>query len=255
MLKEKTIIITGGSSGMGKYMAMNFVSEGANVVITGRDLVKLESAKKEIEAYGSTISIFQMDVRNPEHVEAMVNFTDKAHGKIDGLVNNAAGNFIVEAEKLSPNGWKAVIDIVLNGSFYCSSAVGNYWINKGSKGAILNMLATYAWGAGVGVAHSAAAKAGVMSLTRTLAVEWGSKYGIRVNGIAPGPIERTGGAEKLWESEQAEKRTLSSVPLGRLGKPEEIADLAAFMLSEKASYMNGEIVTLDGGQWLNQHPF
>lgn len=255
MLKEKTIIITGGSSGMGKYMAMNFVSEGANVVITGRDLEKLEIAKKEIEAYGNTISIFQMDVRNPEHVEAMVDFTDKAYGKIDGLVNNAAGNFIVETEKLSPNGWKAVIDIVLNGSFYCSNAVGNYWINKGCKGAILNMLATYAWGAGVGVAHSAAAKAGVMSLTRTLAVEWGSKYGIRVNGIAPGPIERTGGAERLWESEQAEKRTLSSVPLGRLGKPEEIADLAAFMLSEKASYMNGEIVTLDGGQWLNQHPF
>lgn len=255
MLNGKTIIVTGGSNGMGKYMAKKFVSEGANVVITGRDLEKLEKAKEEIESIGSTISIFQMDVRNPEHVGAMVSFTDNTYGQIDGLVNNAAGNFIVETEKLSPNGWKAVIDIVLNGTFYCSSAVGNYWIEKGGKGSILNMLATYAWGAGAGVAHSAAAKAGVMSLTRTLAVEWGTKYGIRVNGIAPGPIERTGGAGKLWESEEAAKRTLQSVPLRRLGQPEEIAELAAFIMSEKASYMNGEIVTLDGGQWLNQHPF
>lgn len=255
MLNGKTIIVTGGSNGMGKYMARKFVSEGANVVITGRDLEKLEKAKEEIESIGSTISIFQMDVRNPEHVGAMVSFTDNTYGQIDGLVNNAAGNFIVETEKLSPNGWKAVIDIVLNGTFYCSSAVGKYWIEKGRKGSILNMLATYAWGAGAGVAHSAAAKAGVMSLTRTLAVEWGTKYGIRVNGIAPGPIERTGGAGKLWESEEAAKRTLQSVPLRRLGQPEEIAELAAFIMSEKASYMNGEIVTLDGGQWLNQHPF
>lgn len=146
LLKEKTIIVTGGSNGMGKYMAMKFVSEGANVVITGRDLEKLKSAKKEIEAYGSNIAYFQMDVREPEHVEAMIQFADQTFGHIDGLVNNAAGNFIVEAEKLSPNGWKAVIDIVLNGSFYCSSAIGNYWISKGSKGSILNMLATYAWG-------------------------------------------------------------------------------------------------------------
>lgn len=196
-----------------------------------------------------------MDVPNPDHVAAMIDFTDKTYGQIDGLVNNAAGNFIVETEKISPNGWKAVIDIVLNGTFYCSSAVGNYWISKGEKGAILNLLATYAWDAGAGVAHSAAAKAGVMSLTRTLAVEWGSKYGIGVNGIAPGPIERTGGAGKLWESEEAAKRTLQSVPLGRLGTPKEIADLATFILSEKAYYMNGEIVTLDGGQWLNQYPF
>ncbi|QFF98296.1 2,4-dienoyl-CoA reductase [Psychrobacillus glaciei] len=255
MLKGKTIIVTGGSNGMGKYMAMKFVSEGANVVITGRDIEKLEHAKKEIEVYGNTISVFQMDVRNPEHVSGMIDFTDKTYGQIDGLVNNAAGNFIVNTEKLSPNGWKSVIDIVLNGTFYCSNAVGNYWIEKGRKGSILNMLATYAWGAGAGIAHSAAAKAGVMSLTRTLAVEWGSRYGIRVNGIAPGPIERTGGAERLWESEEAANRTLKSVPLGRLGKPEEIAELAAFILSEKASYMNGEIVTLDGGQWLNQFPF
>jgi len=248
----KVIIVTGGSNGMGKYMAKKFADEGAQVVITGRDIDRLNLAQEEI---GENSHPFQMDVRSVESVAALVAFTDEKFGRIDGLVNNAAGNFIVKAEDLSPNGWKSVIDIVLNGTFYCSSAVGKYWIEKGQKGSILNMLATYAWDAGAGVIHSAAAKAGVMSLTRTLAVEWGSQYGIRVNGIAPGPIERTGGAEKLWESNEVAKRTLESIPLGRLGKPEEIAELAAFIMSDKASYMNGEIVTLDGGQWLNKSPF
>lgn len=255
MLKGDTIIITGGSSGMGLAMAKQFVVDGANVVITGRDKEKLQAAKDEIATIGNTVEIFQMDVREIEHVKEMVKFTTATFGKIDGLVNNAAGNFIVAAEKLSPNGWKSVIDIVLNGTFYCSSEVGRYWIDNGIKGKILNMVATYAWGAGAGVIHSAAAKAGVLSLTRTLAVEWGHKYGIRVNAIAPGPIERTGGAGKLFESAEQAKRTIQSVPLKRLGTPEEIANLATFILSEKASYMNGECVTLDGGQWLNQFPF
>ncbi|MCM3710104.1 2,4-dienoyl-CoA reductase [Sporosarcina luteola] len=252
MFTDKVIIVTGGSSGMGKYMAKKFADEGAHVIITGRDEDRLDEARKEI---GERAHTYQMDVRNIENVQGMVEFADGKFGRIDGLVNNAAGNFLVHAEELSPNGWKAVIDIVLNGTFYCTSAVGNYWIKKGQKGAILNMLATYAWDAGPGVVHSAAAKAGVMSLTRTLAVEWGRKFGFRVNGIAPGPIERTGGAERLFQSEDAVKRTINSVPLGRVGKPEEIAELAAFIMSDKASYMNGEIVTLDGGQWLNQYPF
>src|SRR5690606_36536048 len=164
-------------------------------------------------------------------------------------------NFICFAEDLSVNGWKSVIDIVLNGTFYCSSVVGRYWIKENIQGSILNMVATYAWNAGAGVIHSSAAKAGVLNMTRTLAVEWGTKYGIRVNAIAPGPIERTGGAEKLFLSEEAAKRTLESVPLGRLGKPEEIAELAFFLLSDKAAYINGEVVTMDGGQWLNKFPF
>lgn len=255
MLQGKTIIITGGSSGMGLYMARQFVAEGANVVITGRNEERLAEAKKFIAEAGSTIETFQMDVRVPEHAEAMLAFAVEKFGQVDGLVNNAAGNFIVHAEDLTPNGWKAVVDIVLNGTFFCSSAVGKYWIKNNIEGSILNMVATYAWNAGAGVVHSAAAKAGVLSLTRTLAVEWGKQYGIRVNAIAPGPIERTGGADKLWESEAVAARTLDSVPLGRTGTPEEIADLATFMMSNKASYMNGECVTLDGGQWLNQYPF
>lgn len=254
-MKDEVVIITGGSSGMGKYMAKNFAEKGAKVVITGRNEERLNEAKKEILANRDLIvHPFVMDVREPEQVKALVEETVLKFGTIDSLVNNAAGNFIVPAEKLSINGWNAVIDIVLNGTFYCSHAVGNYWIENGKKGNILNMVATYAWDAGPGVVHSAAAKAGVLSLTRTLAVEWGRKYNIRVNAIAPGPIDRTGGAEKLWESEEAAKRTIQSIPLGRLGEPEEIADLAYFILND-AKFMNGEVVTLDGGQWLNQYPF
>lgn len=255
-MKGETVIVTGGSSGMGKYMAKRFAAEGAKVVITGRDEERLAKAKKFIEeTSASEVHSFSMDVRNIEDVAGMVEETVKTFGTIDHLVNNAAGNFITHAEDLSVNGWNAVIDIVLNGTFYCSQAVGKYWIEQGIKGSILNMVATYAWDAGAGVIHSAAAKAGVLSMTRTLAVEWGTKYGIRANAIAPGPIERTGGAEKLMLSEEMAERTRQSIPLKRFGTPEEIAGLANFLLSEEAAYINGEVVTMDGGQWLNPLPF
>ncbi|HYK75206.1 MAG TPA: 2,4-dienoyl-CoA reductase [Pseudoneobacillus sp.] len=254
-MKGKIVIITGGSSGMGKFMAKDFVEKGAKVVITGRNIDKLQAAKSEIETIPGNVLAISMDVRQIEDVKRMIQETVTHFGSIDFLVNNAAGNFICPAEKLSVNGWNSVIDIVLNGTFYCSSEVGKYWIENGIKGKIINMVATYAWNAGAGVIHSAAAKAGVLSMTRTLAVEWGRKYGINVNAIAPGPIERTGGAEKLWESEEAARRTLNSVPLGRLGTPEEIAGLAAFLFSEQAAYINGECITMDGGQWLSQYPF
>lgn len=255
-MKGKVVIVTGGSSGMGKAMAHRFAKDGAHVVITGRDKERLEEAKQEIDEQ-STGSVFtiDMDVRKPGDVERMVEDTVVKYGTIDHLVNNAAGNFVAETKDLSVNGWNAVIDIVLNGTFYCSHAVGNYWIDEKKKGTILNMVATYAWDAGVGVAHSAAAKAGVLSLTRTLGVEWGRKYGIRSNAIAPGPIERTGGADKLMLSEEVAEQTKASIPLGRFGTPEEIAGLAAFLLSEEAAYINAEVVTMDGGQWLNDFPF
>src|SRR5699024_4356449 len=170
---------TGGSSGMGKAMAARFASDGHNVVITGRSVEKLRETKAEIsEQAKGNIHYIEMDVRSVDDVDRMVEETVATFGTIDRLVNNAAGNFIVAAEDLSINGWNAVIDIVLNGTFYCSKAVGSYWIKEGIQGSILNMVATYAWDAGVGVVHSAAAKAGVLSLTRTLAVEWGNKYGI-----------------------------------------------------------------------------
>lgn len=255
-MKNKVIIITGSSSGMGKYMAKRFVQEGANVVITGRDPERLEHAKQDIlQTKDGRVLAIPMDVRKPLNIEKVIEETVKEFGTIDHLINNAAGNFIVPAEELSINGWNSVIDIVLNGTFYCSREVGRYWINTKKQGTILNIVATYAWNAGVGVIHSSAAKAGVLNMTRTLAVEWGSKYGIRVNAIAPGPIERTGGAEKLFESVEDMERTIDSVPLKRLGKPEEIAGLAYYLLSDEAAYINGEVITMDGGQWLNQSPF
>jgi NAD(P)-dependent dehydrogenase (short-subunit alcohol dehydrogenase family) len=254
-LKNQVVIITGGSSGMGKAMAQKFAREGANVVITGRNMERLEAAKAEIETFEGQVLCIQMDVRDPALVQAMVERTKEKFGRIDHLVNNAAGNFICPAEDLSINGWNSVINIVLNGTFYCSQAVGKEWIATGHKGSILNIVATYAWGAGQGVIHSACAKSGVLTMTRTLATEWGNKYGIRVNAIAPGPIANTGGAEKLFMSEKHYQATLNSVPLKRLGQPEEIANLAYFLLSDQAAYINGECVTMDGGQWLNTSPF
>lgn len=254
-MKDQVVIVTGGSSGMGKAMATKFAADGAQVVITGRTLEKLERTKAEIEKFENQVLCVEMDVRDPEKVQHMVQSTLSSFGKIDALVNNAAGNFICKAEDLSINGWNSVVNIVLNGTWYCSQAVGKEWIASGTKGSILNIIATYAWTAGPGVIHSACAKAGVLTMTRTLAVEWGAQYGIRVNAIAPGPIANTGGAEKLWVSEEAYQQTLNSVPLKRLGQPEEIASLASFILSPEASYMNGECITLDGGQWLNRRAF
>ncbi|TDL75295.1 2,4-dienoyl-CoA reductase [Rhodococcus qingshengii] len=254
-MKDQVVIITGGSSGMGKAMAKNFLEKGAHVVITGRNVERLEEARQSLERYGGRVLPIQMDVRDPEKVQLMVEETVKTFGRIDHLINNAAGNFICPAEDLSINGWNAVIDIVLNGTWYCSQAVGKHWINTQTKGSILNIVATYAWGAAAGVIHSACAKSGVLTMTRTLAVEWGEKYGIRTNAIAPGPIENTGGADKLFGSNEALQRTIESVPLGRVGRPEEIAHLAAFLLSPNADYINGDCITMDGGQWLKHAHF
>jgi len=250
-MNGKTVIITGGGSGIGKAMAMKFASEGANVVITGRNPERLKQAKAEMQSLNGQVLDFQMDVRDPEHVQAMILATKNQFGKIDALVNNAAGNFVCPAEELSINGWKSVIDIVLNGTWYCSQAVGKEWIATNQTGSILNIVATYAWGAGPGTIHSASAKAGVLSMTRTLAVEWGSKYGIRVNCIAPGPIENTEGVARLIETRNVYQEAINSVPLKRFGKAEEIANLANFLLSPEAEYMNGECITMDGGRWLN----
>lgn len=254
-MNGKVIIITGGSSGIGLAMAKKFAVKGAKVVIAGRNAERLEKAREEIAVRDENLLTIQMDVSKVEDVNRMVEETVDTYGRIDFLINNAAGNFICPTEDLSPNGWKAVIDIVLNGTFYCSSAVGKYWIENNMKGSITNMIATYAWDAAPNVIHSASAKAGVLAMTRTLAVEWGRKYGIRVNAIAPGPIERTGGAGKLFQSEEAVKRTIDHVPLGRLGTPEEIAELAYFLFMDQAQYINGECISMDGGSHLRQYSF
>src|SRR5205823_13288068 len=166
------------------------------------------------------------------------------------LVNNAAGNFICRAEDLSPNAWNAVIGIVLNGTFYCSRAVGQYMIATGRGGSIVSILANYVWTGSPGTIHSAAAKAGVMSLTQTLAVEW-APHGIRVNAVAPGPIEGSpGAARQLWSSQDAVDRITAMIPAGRWGRPSEVADAVAFLASSQTSFISGEILTVDGGAWM-----
>lgn len=249
-MKGKTVIVTGGSSGMGKAMVQRFCQERANVVICARNEERMQEVKNEFETFPGQVLTIALDVRDEEKVNEMVQTVHERFGSIDYLVNNAAGNFVVPAEKLTNNGWRSVIDIVLNGTWYCTQAVGNYWIEKGIKGSIVNIIATYAWTGAAGVVHSAAAKAGVLAMTQTLAVEWGSKFGIRLNAIAPGPIERTGGADKLIQDEKAYKMLTRQIPLQRFGTPEEIANVTKFLLSDEAAFINGDCITVDGGHWL-----
>lgn len=250
-MAAKTIVVTGGSSGMGKAIATRLCRDGANVVITGRDPEKLKQAQEGMASLDGNVRTVAMDVRNPEQVEETFAQAKAEFGEVDALVNNAAGNFVVPAEQLSANGWHAVIDIVLNGTWYCTQTVAKEWIADKRAGSIVNIVATYAWTGAAGVVHSASAKAGVLAMSRSLAVEWGSRYGIRVNCIAPGPVENTGGVEKLILDERMHKRVLQSIPAGRFGKLEEIAGVTAFLLSEDAAYINGDCITMDGGQWMS----
>lgn len=249
-MKGKTAIVTGGSNGMGKAIAARLCQEGANVVITARNEERLEAARQEMETFSGQVLAMPMDVRQIEQVEATVQKAVETFGRVDYLVNNAAGNFVVPAEQLSYNGWHAVIDIVLNGTWYFTQTVAKRWIADGTPGSIVNIVATYAWTGAAGVVHSASAKAGVLAMSQSLAVEWGDR-GIRVNCIAPGPIENTGGVEKLIADERAHQAVMNSVPLKRFGKPEEIASLVKFLLSDEAQYINGDCITIDGGLWMN----
>jgi len=196
----------------------------------------------------------QVDVRNPEQVDELVERTVRHFGRIDVLVNNAAGNFICRAEELSPNGWNAVVNTVLNGTFYCSRAVGRHMIERAAGGSILSVLANYVWTGSPGTVHSAAAKAGVVSMTQTLAVEW-ARHRIRVNAVAPGPVDSAGAARQLWSTPEAVERITSMVPLKRFGRPGEIADAVAFLVSDHAAYITGEVMTVDGGAWLGRGTF
>lgn len=254
MLKDRVAVVTGGGTGIGLAVAKRLGALGARIVIGSRNSANLEAGSAELRHAGLDPLTVQLDVRNPEQVDEMVERTVKHFGHIDILVNNAAGNFICPAEDLSVNGWNAVVGIVLNGTFYCSRAIGRQMIHQGRGGSIVSILANYVWTGNAGTVHSAAAKAGVMSLTQTLAVEW-ARHKIRVNAVAPGAVESPGAAKQLWDSAEAVERITAAVPLKRWGKPEEIADAIAFLVSEHAGYITGEVLTIDGGAWLGRGPF
>lgn len=256
MLKEdalsgKTIIVTGGGTGLGRAMSTYFLKTGANVVITSRKLDVLTKSAAEMEAEtGGKVLPLQCDVRNPEEIEAVLNASIATFGQVNGLLNNAAGNFISPTERLSANAFSTIIDIVLKGTANCTMALGKYWIKEKLQGTILNIVTTYAFTGSGYVVPSACAKGGVLAMTRSLAAEWG-KFGIRTNAIAPGPFPTKGAWDRLLPGDMAKKFDFKNrVPLKRVGEHQELANLAAFMMSDFSGYINGEVITIDGGEWL-----
>lgn len=251
-LKGKTIVVTGGGSGLGKAMTKYFLELGANVAITSRDLEKLNKTATELTTpNGGKCLAVQCDVRHYDEVSKMLQTVLETFGSVDVLLNNAAGNFISPTERLSANAFDTIIDIVLKGSKNCTLAFGKHWIDSKQKSAtILNIVTTYAWTGSAYVVPSATAKAGVLAMTRSLAVEW-AKYGIRSNAIAPGPFPTKGAWDRLLPGDLAEKFDMAKkVPLQRVGDHQELANLAAYLVSDFSAYINGEVVTIDGGEWL-----
>lgn len=248
LLKDKVIFVTGGGTGLGKSMALGFAALGANIALCGRRKDVLEAAVKEISQKGAQVFFDTCDVRKPDEVQKVVDGIFQKFGRLDGLVNNAAGNFICPTEYLSPNGFDAIVRIVLHGTFHCTQAVAKKWIADGTGGRVLNICTTYAWTGSGFVVPSACAKAGVLAMTRSLAVEW-AKYKIRLNAIAPGPFK----TEQAWANlvpKSIENKMLARNPLHRTGDHQELINLACFMMADGVDYINGECVTIDGGEWL-----
>ena len=244
----KTVWITGGGSGLGRAMAQAFAREGASVCVTGRRGDALDETVRFIEEDGGSAFALAGDVRDATRVEHIAAELLSRTGRLDVLVNNAAGNFVIPSERLSPNGFKSVVDIVLNGTFHCTRYA--FEALRASKGNILNVIATYAWSGEPGALHSACAKAGVLAMTRTLAAEWG-RFGIRVNAIAPGPIHTEGTDKNLWSVADVEQRVVAQIPLGRLGKPEDVSRAALWLCSEEAQWVSGAALPVDGAHWLH----
>jgi NAD(P)-dependent dehydrogenase (short-subunit alcohol dehydrogenase family) len=244
-------VITGGGTGLGRSMAQSLLKLGANIVICGRRAEVLKQTADELrqETKGAVLDQ-PCDVRDTAQVEALLVAAYERFGGVHGLVNNAAGNFICPSERLSFNAVHAVVDIVLYGTLHCTLAFGKRWIADGTKAAILNIIATYATSGSGFVVPSAVAKAGVLALTQSLASEWG-KYGIRSNAIAPGPFPTEGAWSRLMPEALKELGDPAArIPLGRVGEHEELANLAAYLLSDYSGYINGDCIRIDGGEWV-----
>jgi len=251
LLTGRTAFITGGGTGLGRSMAVRLAELGAKMFLTGRRAEPLRETADAITKAGGSAAYATCDVREPVQVEAAVAAAEAAFGRVDTLINNAAGNFMARTEKLSPNAFHAVVGIVLYGTFHCTLALGKRWIAAKQPGTILNIVTTYAAaGCGSGfIVPSACAKAGVLALTRSLAVEW-ARYNIRSNAIAPGPFPTEGAWSRLMPSKEFEEHARNAHPMKRFGRHEELANLAAYLVSDQAAYINGECVVIDGGLWL-----
>ncbi len=250
-LKGKTILITGGGTGLGRSMGEYFLRLGANLVITSRKIDRITEAAKEMaEKNGGEVLALQSDVRNYEDVEKVVDQAIAKFGKVDVLINNAAGNFISPTERLSPGAFEAVIGIVLQGTVNFTLALVKRWIAAKQPGTVLNIVTSYAYTGSAYVVPSACAKAGVLAMTRSLAVEW-AKYKIRLNAVAPGPFPTKGAWDRLAPGELQEKfKPENKIPVGRNGEHQELSNICAYLVSDFSAYITGEVVTIDGGEWL-----